>query len=95
MITYLTDDYLKEEDNDMSQEKVDRHKLEKANRRKTIAKQKRNAIVGKIIFILIIAALVVWAVFSIRNWMINNAEVVKTVVDLSPITDYISSISSN
>ena len=48
----------------MSQEKIDRYKEEKANRKKNLAKQKRNAILGKIGGVLILILLVAWIGWS-------------------------------
>ena len=77
----------------MSQAKVDRYKQEKANRKKTMAKQKAMSVVWKIVAIAIIAALAVWAGFSIHNWMVENAPTTYTYVNLTPLTDYLGNLS--
>ncbi|MCR5666790.1 MAG: hypothetical protein K6G01_08155 [Eubacterium sp.] len=74
----------------MSQAKVDRYKQEKANRKKIMAKQKRQNFFSKLIFLLILAAIVVWAAFSIKNYIENNTEVTKTYVNLDALTDYLA-----
>ncbi|SDB26317.1 hypothetical protein [Eubacterium oxidoreducens] len=73
----------------MSQAKVDRYKQEKANRKQIMAKQKRQSFFGKLIFLLILAAIVVWAVFSIKSYIESNTEVTKTYVNLDALTDYL------
>ena len=44
----------------MSQEKIDRYKEEKANRKKELAKQKRNALLGKIAGVVVVIGLLAW-----------------------------------
>ncbi len=78
----------------MSQAKVDRYKEEKVNRKKTVARQKRQSILVKCILVLIVAALIVWVAFSIRNWIVNNTPVTYTYVNLDPITNYLSGLSA-
>lgn len=48
----------------MSQEKIDRYKEEKANRKKELAKQKRNALLGKIAGVVVVVALLGWIGWS-------------------------------
>ena len=48
----------------MSQEKIDNYKEDKANRKKNIAKQKINMILGRIAGVLILVLLVVWIGWS-------------------------------
>lgn len=49
----------------MSQKKVDAYKQEKENRKKLVAKQKRQKRLAKIAAIVICAALAVWVIFSV------------------------------
>ena len=44
----------------MSQEKIDRYKEEKANRKKNVSKQKRNALLAKIAGVIVAIGIVVW-----------------------------------
>lgn len=49
----------------MSQKKVDAYKKEKGNRKKLIARQKRQKTMAKIAALVICAVLAVWIVFSV------------------------------
>ncbi len=48
----------------MSQEKVDKYKEEKANRKKNVAKQKRNAVIGRIAGVLVVVLLIAYIGWS-------------------------------
>jgi len=57
----------------MSQEKIDRYKEEKANRKKEIAKQKRNALIGKIAGIVVCIGIIAWIGWSgYRNYQADK-----------------------
>ena len=76
----------------MSQAKVDRYKEQKANRKKEVAKQRRLNRLTKLVLFLILAAIVVWAVFSIRSMVVKNMEAQKTYINLNAITDYLNGL---
>jgi hypothetical protein len=83
----------------MSQEKVDRHKEEKKNRKKIMAKEKREWFLTKLAVSLIGAAIVVWIGFSTYNAVTTtNGTETETdgyVLDFTPISDYVSSLSAD
>ena len=78
----------------MSQAKVDRHKYEKYNRKKIVAKQKVNRFLGYLILVAIIALIVVWAVFSARAKLGSGEEttVEQTYVNTTAIDDYFANM---
>ncbi len=65
----------------MSQEKVDYHKQQKANRKELVKKEKRNRVLRLVITIVIIAAALGWFGFAIY---LSNKPVEKIMVE----TDY-------
>ncbi|MCI8667948.1 MAG: hypothetical protein HFI34_00260 [Lachnospiraceae bacterium] len=58
----------------MSQKKVDEYKKEKANRKKIIAKQKRNAILMKLAGVIITALFFGFIIFSVYDKWIKEDE---------------------
>ena len=81
----------------MSQAKVERYKQEKKNRKAAVKKQKRKKILGRIIAVLVCAAIAIWIGFSAyAKITAKEASVVKeTVVDTSAIDNYVSGLSSD
>lgn len=82
----------------MSQEKVDRYKEEKKNRKKIMAREKRNARLANLGVSLIAVALVAWLGVSIYQNATNNTTETETeayTVDTSALDDYIASISND
>ncbi|MCI8991495.1 MAG: hypothetical protein HFG80_02020 [Eubacterium sp.] len=78
----------------MSQEKVDRYKKEKANRKQAVARERRNRYLSRIIIIAVIAAIVVWACFSIRSMIMASQGPTMTYINTEPITDYMNSLDA-
>lgn len=78
----------------MSQEKVDKYKKEKANRKKTLAKNKAKRIVGICCGWAVLAAIVGWAGFSGYQYYEKNKPVETIYCDTSAIDGYISELSA-
>ena len=80
----------------MSQKKVDRYKEEKANRSKIIKKEKRIAMLERVIGILVLAAAVCWIGFSVHTKVTERAEVQQevkeTVIDMTALDNYLTGI---
>lgn len=75
----------------MSQAKVDRYKQEKANRQKTMKKEKHLLLFEKFCGVLLIAALVFWAGYSIYTYKPSSdstEQMTTTQVDLDALYDY-------
>ena len=79
----------------MSQKKVDAYKKEKANRSKTIRKEKRILLVEKIAAIAVCAVVVCWVGFSVYSKATANktVEVIDTQVNMDAIDDFIQGLS--
>ena len=80
----------------MSQEKVDRHKAQKARRHEIYKKEKRLLALEKLAGILICAAVVIWVGYSVYGKVTaaQNAKVVETVMDATAIDDYLSELNT-
>ena len=83
----------------MSQKKVDEYKKEKANRAKNMAREKRILMLERILGIVIVAAVVFWAGFSIYRYggSASNAkepEIKYTDVNMSALYDYQSTLTN-
>jgi hypothetical protein len=78
----------------MSQAKVDRNKEARANRKKTVARQKRNHIIGIVCGWAIVAALAGWAGYSAYSSYENSKPIETIYADLDSINDYVSSLSA-
>ena len=75
----------------MSQAKVDRYKEEKKNRKKTMAKEKRLHLLAVVCGWAIVIALAGWV--GVSGYRIYESK--KTIyANVSPITDYINSLST-
>lgn len=74
----------------MSQAKVDRYKQEKANRKKTMKREKLLLAFEKFCGVLLLAALVFWAGYSIYTYKpaSDSAEITTTPVSLDALYDY-------
>ena len=84
----------------MSQAKVDRYKEEKANRTKIIRKEKRIALLEKLLIALVCFAVVFWIGFSVYRYggSATSSDTADTTaettdVDLSAINGFYSAIS--
>ena len=75
----------------MSQAKVDLKKEQKHNRKKLVQKKKREKLIGGIVGAVVAVALIVWIGFSGYGKYQDYVAANPTAVDLSAITDYLSS----
>ena len=75
----------------MSQAKVDLKKEQKHNRKKLVQKKKREKLIGGIVGAAVAVALIVWIGFSGYGKYKDYVAANPTAVDLSAITDYLSS----
>lgn len=78
----------------MSQEKVNKYKEQKANRKQTMQKEKRNRVLSRLIGAVVGLALVGWIGYSAYISINNQVSSSQTEVELSAITDYISSLTA-
>lgn len=78
----------------MSQEKVDRYKKEKANRKKTMQKQKVKGIFQKTALALIAVAVVGWIGYSAYDMHESNKERSVTEVNYDAVTSYLQTLSN-
>lgn len=78
----------------MSQAKVDRYKEEKANRKKIIARQKRNHIIGVICGWLVAIAIIGWAGYSAYNVYESKKPTETIYANLDAINDYMDTLSA-
>jgi cytoskeletal protein RodZ len=82
-----------EEDNNMSQEKVNRYKEEKANRKAIMRKERMKNMIRKILLLVLSVALIGWIGFSaFITWQENRPRDMVTVNDES-ITEYLQSLA--
>ncbi len=78
----------------MSQEKVDRYKLEKANRKKTIKKQRAMNYVRKTVLALAAFALVGWLGYSAYQTYDAGKERAEAEVNYDAINTYLEQLES-
>lgn len=76
----------------MSQEKVDRYKKEKANRRETIARHKRNVMIAKVCGIIVAAAIVCLVAKAGYRGYVNSIPAENYTVSTTAISDYLESL---
>lgn len=77
----------------MSQEKVDRHKQEKANRKRTMKKQKYKSIAARACAVVVCAAIVGWGGYSIYNWYEGSRPTEYLTIDSSALDTYESEVT--
>lgn len=80
---------------EMSQEKVDRYKKEKANRKQIMRRQRLMSFVRKGVLTLAAAALVGWLAYSAYGIHEANRERVVAEVNYDAVTDYLNSLTSD
>ncbi len=85
---------LKGED-EMSQEKVERYKKEKANRKETIKKEKRNALIAKTAVSLVLVATIGWIGYSAYGVIQSNKPVKVVDVNLDSVNGYLAELSTD
>ena len=78
----------------MSQAKVDQYKKEKANRKETMAKEKRQKMIIKICSSVVLLAIVAWMGVSIVSSIYNNRPQETIYVDTDGIDSYLESLSA-
>lgn len=77
----------------MSQEKVERYKQEKANRKKTIRKQRIMSVVRKSVLVLAGAALVGWLGYSAYDTYAANQEREVAAVNYDALNNYLTELA--
>ena len=82
----------------MSQAKVDYRKEQKKNIKKTVRTRKIKSAVGTTVLVLVLAAVVAWLGYSgVSKYMAyqkENAKTTTTAVDLTAISDYMTSLGA-
>ena len=78
----------------MSQAKVDKYKKEKANRKKEIAKQKTEKIIGIICGCAILVAIVGWAGYTGYNYYEDNKPAQTYYTNTSAVSSYVSGLNT-
>jgi hypothetical protein len=79
----------------MSQAKVEKYKKEKANRKKTLAREKVQRMIGRVCAWVILLAIVGWAGYSGYQYYEDNRPTETYYADVSALTDYMSSLSTD
>jgi hypothetical protein len=79
----------------MSQAKVDRNKEARANRKKTVARQKRQHVAAIICGWVVVLAIVGWAGYSAYSAYENSRPVETIYANLDAINDYTDSLSAD
>ena len=78
----------------MSQAKVDQYKKEKANRKETIAKEKRQRMLTKICGSIVGIALAVWIGVSVVDFIVENRPVETIYCETTEIDNYLESLNA-
>lgn len=78
----------------MSQAKVDQKKELKANRKKIVAREKRQRIAAMVCGWVVLIAVVGWAGYSVYNSYEQNKPMETIYANLDAINDYTSSLSA-
>ena len=76
----------------MSQQKVDKYKEEKANRQKSMRKQKRSRVLRMTLAVLIVGALVGWFSISLVQSHLAKREPVPTVINDTAINGFMTEL---
>ena len=76
----------------MSQAKVDQYKKEKANRKETMAKEKRQRMISRICWSVVGVVLVAWIGVSSVNFIKENRPVETIYVDTAELDGYLNSL---
>lgn len=77
----------------MSQEKVDRYKEEKANRKETMKKQKRQRVLRNTAVGIVCAAVVGWVGYSGYQSLVKNQPVETAEIDYSSVVEYLTGLT--
>lgn len=78
----------------MSQAKVERYKEEKANRKKTMKKEKITRIVRNSIAIVVVVAALGWVGYSGVTYIIDNQPREEVAVNYTAVSDYETALSA-
>jgi hypothetical protein len=78
----------------MSQAKVEKYKKEKANRKKTLAREKAGRMAGRICACVILLGIVGWAGYSGYQYYEDNKPTETFYADVSALSDYLTDLSS-
>jgi len=76
----------------MSQAKVDQYKKEKANRKETMAKEKRQKMLTKIVGSVVGIVLVAWVGVSVIDFIVENRPVEKIYCETAEIDNYLDGL---
>lgn len=76
----------------MSQAKVDQYKKEKANRKATVAKEKRQKMIAKICGSVVALVLVAWVGISIADFVIESRPVKTIYCETTEIDNYLDGL---
>lgn len=76
----------------MSQAKVDKYKVEKANRKEIMAKQKRNRLIAKVCGSIVALGLVAWIGVSAVIYVIDNRPIETIYATTAGIDDYLKEL---
>lgn len=78
----------------MSQAKVEQYKKEKANRKKTLAKEKRKHVIAVVCTWVVCLAIVGWAGFSGYNYYESRKPAKTYHVSTTDLDNYLSTLTS-
>ena len=79
----------------MSQAKVDQYKKEKANRKETMAKEKRQKMLTKVVGSVVGIALAAWVGVSVVDFIVENRPVETIYCETTEIDNYLDSLYEN
>ncbi len=78
----------------MSQEKVERYKEQKANRKKTMKKEKIQRIMRNSVAVVVVAAALGWVGYSGVTYIIDNQPREEVEVDYTAVSDYETALNA-
>ncbi len=78
----------------MSQAKVDKYKEQKANRKETMKKAKRAALIRNVVTSVVLVAVVGWVGYSGVTYYINNRPRPSVDVNYTSVADYVESLTA-
>ncbi len=78
----------------MSQEKVDRYKKEKANRKKTMRREKIGSVLRRFAYGIVGLAFIAWIGYSGYNTYTSNKTTEEVEIDYTAVSNYMQGISA-
>ena len=78
----------------MSQEKVNKYKEQKANRKKTMRKEKRASLIRNVVAGVVLVATIGWVGYSGVTYIIKNQPRPELSVDYTSVTDYVDGLET-